>query len=345
MVGGAVDIRVEREGPVVGNELAKAPASFKAITLHGYPEPAIEASWRKYALKEQYPTQYLAPEFFLEPFFEAKAPFAILVMSNDAVAAVLTGTHEKTFVRCGNSGSPQMSVSSECTPAEIERLVEALRTETKGRKGSTLSSFSNLTELEEHGFFRRMTGSTIMLDLRLGPETLYKQFSKGRRSDIQFAIRSGVEVIEAHSERDFDAYYQVHRDWCRRKNIAEHPRDLMFRALELRSNRRLFLATHQGKVIAGTIIRFLENGVAEYAANNSLEEYQSLRPNPLLNWIGIQWAAEQGLKSFSMGGSHPYLRHFGGQEINIHRFSSDASLLKTFQLREWLIQKRKLFKK
>ena len=174
-----------------------------------------------------------------------------------------------------------MSVSSECTPDEIARLVEALYAETGRRKGSTLSSFSNLANLEKHGFFRRTISSIIMLDLRQGPETIYKQFSKGRRSDIQFAIRSGVEVIEATSERDFDAYYRVHRDWCRRKNIAEHPRDLMFRALELRSNRRLFLATHQGKVIAGTIIRFLENGIAEYAANNSSEEYQSLRPNPL----------------------------------------------------------------
>ena len=99
MVGGAVDIdiKVEREGPVVGNELAKAPASFKAITLHAYPEPAIEASWRKYVLQEQYPTQYLAPEFFHEPFFEAKAPFAILVMRNDAVAAVVTGMHKRSW--------------------------------------------------------------------------------------------------------------------------------------------------------------------------------------------------------------------------------------------------------
>ena len=119
----------------------------------------------------------------------------------------------------------------------------------------------------------------------------------------------------------------------------------MFRALRLRSNRRLFLATHQGKIIAGTIIRFLENGVAEYAANNSPEEYQSLRPNPLLNWVSIQWAFKHGLKSFSMGGSHPYLRHFGGEEIPIYRYSADASFFKTFQLREWLISKRQAYKK
>jgi lipid II:glycine glycyltransferase (peptidoglycan interpeptide bridge formation enzyme) len=223
--------------------------------------------------------------------------------------------------------------------------VEALRAEAPGNVGSTIASLSTVPDLEKYGFFQRTASAIMMLDLREGPDAVYKRFSKGRRSDIQFAIRAGVEVIEASSENDFERYYQIYRDWCTRKNIGQHPRDVMFRALQLRSNRRLFLATHEGRVIAGTIIRFLENGVAEYAANNSPEEYQSLRPNPLLNWVSIQWAFEQGLKSFSMGGSHPYLRHFGGQEIPIYRYSADASFFKTFQLREWLIKKRQAYKK
>jgi lipid II:glycine glycyltransferase (peptidoglycan interpeptide bridge formation enzyme) len=185
----------------------------------------------------------------------------------------------------------------------------------------------------------------MMLDLQQGPEALYKQFSKGRRSDIQFALRSGVEIREATSLEDFEQYYQLYLGWCTRKNLPLQTRDVMIRALQLRSNRRLFLATHEGKVIAGSIFRFLANGIAEYAANNSPEEYQLLRPNPLLNWAAIQWASKIGLKSLSMGGSHPYLRHFGGQEVPIYRYSTDAGFFKTFQLREWLIKKRQAFKK
>ncbi len=329
----SVESAVSRECTV------EARSGYRAVTLHAYPEPALERAWRAYALKEQYPTHYIAPEFFLEPFFAHKNPFAILVLKGEEIVAVLTGMHEKEFLRCGNSGSPQLSVSAECDAAGISSLATSLRAEA-GRKGITLASFYSVPALEKHGFFRRTSGATMMLDLQQGPESLYKQFNKGRRSDIQFAIRAGVEVMEAASEDDFERYYNVHCEWCTRKNLPQHSRDVMFRALRLRSNRKLFLAVHDGKLIAGSIVRFLENGIAEYAANNSPEEYRSLKPNPLLNWAAIQWAYKQGLKNFSMGGSHPYLRHFGGKEVPIYRYSLDATLLKTFRLREWLILKR-----
>jgi hypothetical protein len=317
---------------------------YRAVTLHAYPATALERAWRKYTLREQYPTQYLAPEFFLEPFFADKKPFAILVTKHDEVVAVLTGLHEEKFVRCGNSGSPQMSVSPECEPEGLACLIEALRIES-GKKGATITSFYDVAELKSFGFFYRTSGATMILDLQQGPDALYKQFSKGRRSDIQFALRSGVQVVEATSLEDFERYYQVYLDWCARKKLAHHSPTLMVRALQLRSNRKLFLATHDGKVVAGSIFRFLESGIGEYAANNSPEEYQSLRPNPLLNWTAIQWASKIGLKSLSMGGAHPYLRHFGGKEVPIYRYSLDLTFLKTFRLREWLISWRHASKK
>jgi lipid II:glycine glycyltransferase (peptidoglycan interpeptide bridge formation enzyme) len=220
-------------------------------------------------------------------------------------------------------------------------LLTGLRVETGEAKGCSLSTFCDLPQLKAHGFFERLSGVTMMLDLTEGPDRLYRQFRKGRRSDIQYAIRSGVEIVEATSESDFEEYYRLHANWCARKNIQPHPREVMLRALSLRSNRRVFLAMHEKKVIAGTIIRFVEHGIAEYAANNSLEEFQNLRANPLLNWTAIQWAHNSGLKSFSMGGSHPYLRHFGGSEVTIRRYSFDATFLKLFRAREWLLVKRK----
>jgi hypothetical protein len=246
--GDNVDQTVENEIPALGDNLAEAHSSFSAITLHAYPEPALEESWRRYILSEQYPTHYLAPEFFLEPFFADKNPFAILLMKGDDVVAVLTGIHEKTYVRCGNSASPQLSISAECIPKGLARLMRALRRETSTRKGSTVASFANVPDLEKHGFFQRTAGGTMMLDLRQGPEAIYKKFSKGRRSDIQFAIKSGVEIFEASSEIDFEHYYKLHCDWCARKNLSQHPRDVILRALQVRSNRRLFLAGHNGKI-------------------------------------------------------------------------------------------------
>ncbi len=342
--GEIVDQSVESTISVQVEPAGESFLGYRAMTLHAFPEPGVERAWRRYTLRERYPTQYLAPEFLIEPFFAHKNPFAILLFKEAEVVAVLTGIHEKEYVHCGNSGSPQLSVSPACGSEGFATLIKALRAES-GNKGATIASFYRIPELKHFGFFDRTSGATMMLDLQQGPEAVYKQFNKGRRSDIQFALRSGVEIIEATSLDDFERYYQVHFDWCTRKNLPHHSHEVMIRALQLRSNRRLFLAIHEGKVIAGSIFRFLENGIAEYAANNSPEEYQSLRPNPLLNWAAIQWAAKLGLKTLSMGGSHPYLRHFGGKEVPIYRYSLDSTLLKMFRLREWLISRRQGYKK
>ena len=44
-----------------------------------------------------------------------------------------------------------------------------------------------------------------------------------------------------------------------------------------------------------------------------MPEYQKLRPNDLIGWHAIQWACGEGFSHFSMGGSHLFLRRFGGE--------------------------------
>ncbi|HEU5399945.1 MAG TPA: GNAT family N-acetyltransferase [Terriglobales bacterium] len=322
----------------------KAPMGVTTIALHAYPDPETESAWRRYLLNEPYASHYLAPDFFLEPLFESKRPFSILVKHDNAVAAVLTGIHEKTHVRCGNSASPQLSISPGCTAEDLRCLIEELYRETGRVEGCSLASFSRITDLKRHGFFERACRQVVMLDLRRGLDATYKGFNKGKRSDIQHAIKSGVEVIEATSDSDFESYYDIYAQWCNQKKLPLHPREMMIQAWRLESNRRLFLAVYRNKIVAGSVIRFLRGGIAEYAGNSSLAEYHSLRANPLLNWTAIQWAYNDGLHAFSMGGSHPYLKHFGGEQLPVYRYSTDASFFKTFQLREWLLEKRHTLK-
>jgi len=106
-------------------------------------------------------------------------------------------------------------------------------------------------------------------------------------------------------------------------------------AFGLRDSRRLFLAFHDGKVIAGSVVRFTPSGVAEYSANNSRPSALNLRPNSLLNWVAIQWSHAQGLRVYSMGGAHPFLRHFGGSEIPIYRYRKDLTLFRRHDRAEW----------
>src|SRR5699024_1931400 len=70
------------------------------------------------------------------------------------------------------------------------------------------------------------------------------------------------------------------------------------------------------------------------AANNSLVEYQKMRPNDLIGWRSLEWACENNFSHYSMGGSHLFLRRFGGGEWATHRYKMDLSRLKTHNFKE-----------
>src|SRR5438046_7384858 len=71
--------------------------------LHCRPGGLIEARWRGCLADADFPTHYTAPEYFLEPGFRNKSPFAILSLSGEEVTAVLTGIHDGAYVQSGQS--------------------------------------------------------------------------------------------------------------------------------------------------------------------------------------------------------------------------------------------------
>src|SRR5205085_837248 len=87
-------------------------------------------------------------------------------------------------------------------------------------------------------------------------------------------------------------------------------------------------------VTAGSFYRLCPNGVVEYAANFSLPEFQRLRPNDLIGWHALKWACGGGFSHFSMGGSHLFLRRFGGKIHRTYRYSRDTSVLGLHTFRE-----------
>ena len=88
------------------------------------------------------------------------------------------------------------------------------------------------------------------------------------------------------------------------------------------------------KIIAGSYYRFCPGGVIEYAANNSLPEFQKLKPNDLLGWHSIRWACDAGFEFYSMGGSHLFLRRFGGETRPTYRYKMDLTKLKIHNIKE-----------
>jgi hypothetical protein len=309
--------------------------------IYEFPASDLERAWRDCLSRVQYPAHYDAPEFFAEPYWKGKRPFAVLALEADRVAGVLTGLHGRHEVMSGLPSRPQICVDTTMdVHAALDALARGLQAEQGSAELMTVYSWPSLdlSSFSAHGFRCRKLRGTVVLDLTQGPEALFKQFSKDRRRNIRFAEKNGVEISQASSAEDIVEAYEVYRAWRKtdRKEVVGETRtfEVFKEAALLTGNRRIFLARASGKVIAINIFRFFPGGLFESAANHSLEQFLHLKPNELLQWRGIEWACSQGLLRHSLGGSHEFLLRFGGTVVPILRYRLDRTWLRKHDLRE-----------
>ena len=314
---------------------------MKHKILHEFPPLRDEVAWREFLGRLECPSHYNAPEFFLEPFWTGKQPFSILALEGDRVVAVLTGIHDREQVICGLPSRPQIAVDSNTdSSAALEALFQGLSKEAGRAKLLTVYSWPSLdlAPFTRRGFRRRQLQGNVVLNLMLGADTLFQQFSKDRRRNIRFAEKHGITVRLATGREDFLLAYNVYLAWreTERKEVQGPRRTLEHfeSAQRLTKNRRLFLAELSDKAIAINMFRFYPGGLFESAANGSMDEYLHLKPNDLLQWKGIEWACSQGLRRHSLGGAHPFLTRFGGEVVPVIRYRLDRTLLRKHDLRE-----------
>ncbi len=149
--------------------------------------------------------------------------------------------------------------------------------------------------------------------------------------------KNELEVKTLETDEELKELYAIHLGWNHRKdNPADTFEEFRF-AHSQKDYRKTLIAKFEGKVIAGSFYRFCQGGVIEYAANNSLIEYQKLRPNDLIGWRSIEWACEAGFTHYSMGGSHLFLRRFGGELVQTRRYKMDMSFLHVHNVKENII--------
>ena len=180
--------------------------------------------------------------------------------------------------------------------------------------------------------FAKRSPGKVLLYLML--ERLFKE---GGFQLLDFDGSAYYPYTEFFSTRsDISSYYAVYVDWSRRKRIPFVEEDEFQAMFSLTQNRRLFLARHEGQVIAGAVLRFCYGGVAEYAANSSLERALQFHPNHLLQWRAIEWACAEGMTRYSLGGAHFFLRKFGGHIVPTTRCRLDLSLFRRVAFADWI---------
>ena len=312
--------------------------------LHEFPTPDWERAWRECLTRVEVPSHYNAPEYFLDPLRQGTKPFAVLAVDGDRVTGVLTGFHLGKQVLSGLPSRPQICIEKATPQATLENLAEGLRAEARKAELLTVYTWSSLElpAFSASGFRRRELSGSVVLDLTLGPEALFQAFAKDKRRNIRFAEKHGVEVREAVSEQDVVDAYGIYSSWRgteRKKVQGSWTFESFANTMSLRNNRRLFLASASGRIIAINIFRFFPGGLFESAANSSLDEFIHLKPNDLLQWRGIQWACAQGMRRHSLGGAHEFLLRFGGTVVPIVRYRLDRTFFRQHEMKEHLRSK------
>jgi hypothetical protein len=315
---------------------------WKVITE--YPDKELEAKWNEFLTVAPLPTHYTTPNFMVDPFIRGGERFAVLAFDDkDRMTGVVTGVFNGKRIKSGMAVRPQTAFRADANLSETAfALFEGMK-EKGGKKLEFIEFYSwrPVTEFTELGFQMEVCegdNSIVMLDLAKGADALFKDFSQTRRNEIRRVLKKDeLEVKTLETERELKELYEIHLDWNKRKNNPPDTFEQFRFADSQKDYRKTLIAKHDGRVIAGSYYRFCKGGVVEYAANNSLVEYQKLRPNDLIGWRSIEWACENGFTHYSMGGSHLFLRRFGGELVQTRRYKMDMSFLHVHDMKEGII--------
>lgn len=312
---------------------------MKPIVLTSRPDEAVSLRWLAFLVDADMPTHYATPDIFDDAFVGDGERFAVLAEMDGKFVAVMTGVTNRGRVVSGFAVRPQTAfhrdvdrtAAFECLRAGLAAVAPA----------AELIDIHLWTQLERVP--RGMTAAeafgadkVVMLDLAKGADKLFSEFSERRRTHLRrFTRMNALEIKDLETADELDQLHAIHVAWCDGKGLAADSREA-FATLIGAEYRKTLVAIHDGKVVAGSYFRFCPGGVVEYAANNSIKDYQRFGPNEMLIWHAIQWACETGFRSFSMGASHPFLLRFGGELVSSWRYREDRTLLRLHTNRERL---------
>lgn len=148
---------------------------------------------------------------------------------------------------------------------------------------------------------------TVILDLSMTEEGLLEQMKPKWRYNIRLGEKKGVVVKQGGIEF-LDDFYKLYKETAARDGIALHSKkyygNLLLLAQKNGKNVRVYLACHEGDVLAGIITYFSEKeGVYLYGASSNIK--RNLMPAYSLQWRAIRDARLSGCKTYDFYGIPP----------------------------------------
>jgi CelD/BcsL family acetyltransferase involved in cellulose biosynthesis len=185
--------------------------------------------------------------------------------------------------------------------------------------------------MPEYGFQATPSPNcTFVIDTSLDPSLLWKRINGYSRNRVRKARNQGVEVWESAKPSELSSYFSIYRSTMHRhgrKGLDYEFFDLVHGLLMGKGKARLFLASHQGRIVAGIIV-LVHSGKAHAWTGGSLQDSWKVSPNELLIWHIIEWASNSGISHLDLGptpkergsGQNLFKRHLGAKQIDFVSF-------------------------
>ena len=162
---------------------------------------------------------------------------------------------------------------------------------------------------------------TWVLDITKSEEDLLAGMRKTTRNLIKRGEREGVEACQG----TFDEFYRLYQETEKRQQFVAFSKKYLQKELNIfGDNAQIFLASHQGTILAGAIIVFYDDTIY-YHHGASL--HSQIPAAYTLQWEIIKQAKKRGMKQYNFWGvakeddtKHPWYglslfkRGFGGRE-------------------------------
>ena len=272
--------------------------------------------WSKYTKRKMFLSPFLV---FFSDGKKALLPFSCL--KREGLAPILMGT-ARLYV-----SSPECTYGGWISKDKLDTNHAILLSNLIKKKFNNLSWRLNPYDdtVLKSGIRISDEGETHAIDLEKGFDVIASNMSKGHRTAVKQAIRSGVSVRISSSIEDWLNYYQVYETsvsrWGNRLLGDKYSWEL-FQEIFLRNspNIELWLSIYQDRVISGALC-FHSKRHYVYWHGASIETYFNLRPVNLLLYEVIKNACEKKYTWFDFNpsagltGVIAFKERFGAQPL------------------------------
>lgn len=148
-------------------------------------------------------------------------------------------------------------------------------------------------------------GATIAMDLS-SEQTIWDNLTSKNRNMVRKAQKNGLSVFRANSPEIYEQFRQIYNATMDKDHADDYYYfgDAYYQSLrqDLCGNAQVFYTQTEDGQVAAAAIMLGANGRLNYHLSGSRMELQRLAPTNLLLFEAARWGAENGYRTFHLGG-------------------------------------------